>query len=121
MSVVRFVTCLLLLFVLACNKKQPGPLPFDASQLVPLLVDLQLAESLLIEIPVPLRDSMQTVYEDRLLAEHGFLKADFDSLMWLVRSEPLWIVEVFTALSDSLAIREAGAGRQPAIYAPKED
>ena len=47
-----------------------GPPPVDMNRLAPMLTDLQVAESLMTEMPVVLRDSMREVYYDRVLEDH---------------------------------------------------
>jgi hypothetical protein len=61
-----------------------------------VVADLHLAQSLVNEVPIAVRDSMQTIYYDSTLAEHGLTRAEFDSLMWIVRREPAWIDSVYT-------------------------
>lgn len=119
----RFLFEFVLFFCLfsACQTDSTGPVPVDTTELVPLLVELQLAESLSTEIPVQLRDSMRLVYISRVLEDHQTSQAQLDSLLWIVRSEPVWIVEVFTAVSDSLAIRELGKPEEASVVEDKED
>ena len=86
----------LVLILAGCADVDPGPPPVDLDRLSETLAELQLAESLAAEVPVILRDSMQSVYYDSVLAEHGYTRETFDSLMWIVRSEPVWIDSLYT-------------------------
>lgn len=115
---VSILISLLLCLPYGCQTDKVGPLPIDTSQLIPLLVDLHLAESLVIEVPVQIRDSVQAVYIEKILEEHQISQATLDSLMWIVRSEPEWIAEVFTAVSDSLAIQEV-VKKEKEVLEPK--
>ncbi len=111
---------LLICLAFSCKTDKVGPLPFDASALIPLLVDLHLAESLVIEVPIQIRDSVQAVYIEKVLQEHQTSQARLDSLMWIIRSEPTWVLEVFTAVSDSLAIREI-VKKEKEVLEPKDE
>ncbi|PPK88110.1 hypothetical protein CLV84_1074 [Neolewinella xylanilytica] len=93
----RLRTLLLPLVLTAgCANVIPGPPPVDVDRLAQTIAELQLAESLVTEVPVIIRDSMQTVYYESILADHGFTPEEFDSVMWIIRSEPIWIDSVYT-------------------------
>lgn len=113
MSRFPFVLLLLPLLLVGCTPDSIGPAPVDVERLALTLVDLQLAEALKSEIPAVLRDSMQTVYEDNVLADHEFTRASFDSTMWIIRKEPEWINEVFSRVNDEIARLGAEEKRTP--------
>ena len=94
----RYLTvCLFaLLFTGACANVIPGPPPVDTAQLAQVLAELHLAESLVAEVPVVVRDSIQSVYYEAVLADYGYTRAEFDSIMWIIRSEPIWIDSLYT-------------------------
>ena len=71
-----------------------------------MVADLQLAEAITAEIPVLLRDSMREVYFDRTLAENGTTRAEFDSLLWIIRQEPAWIDSLYTQVGEELSRRQ---------------
>lgn len=111
----KFHSLLILCSVLltGCKPDVLGPAPIDVEKVSLVLTELQIAESLKAEVPSKLRDSMQTVYQDNVLADHGLTRASFDSLMWIVRKEPEWVVEVFTLVNDNLARINADEKRIP--------
>jgi hypothetical protein len=86
----------LALLCCGCAESGPGPPPVDAPFLAQVVADLHLAQSLINEVPIAVRDSMQAAYYDSTLAEHGLTRAEFDSLMWIVRREPAWVDSVYT-------------------------
>ena len=96
-----------LLFLLGlttgCASLDPGPPPVDTNALAQLVADLQLGQSLVSEIPIVIRDSMQAVYYEAILADHGYDRQSFDSVMWLVRQEPAWIDTVYTRAGEIIA------------------
>lgn len=100
-----FISALFLLTT--CASPDAGECPVDLVELAPLVADLQLAEALATEIPVPVRDSMREVYFDNILAEYGTDRRAFDSLTWIVRSEPAWVNELYTKVGVVLAKEEA--------------
>ena len=85
-----------LLLTTACAKLGPGPPPVDADFLAEVIADLHLAQALSDQVPVVLRDSMEVVYFDKVLADYDLTRPEFDSLMWIVRREPAWIDTVYT-------------------------
>ncbi|TXF91289.1 DUF4296 domain-containing protein [Neolewinella aurantiaca] len=100
-----------LLFVLtliltACTSPDVGDCPVDLDVITPVMTDLHLAEALSTEIPVLVRDSMQEVYYNKVLEDHGFSRTSFDSLMWIVRKEPAWVDSLYTRIGVSLARME---------------
>lgn len=68
-------------------------------RLAGVLADLQVAEAMSVEIPVIVRDSVREVYYDRVLADHDYTRASFDSLSWIVRQEPAWIDSLYNKVS----------------------
>lgn len=96
---------LLALFCLAvgCAESGPGEPPVDTPLMGRVVADMHLAESVLGEVPILIRDSMRDVYYDNTLAEHDLSRAEFDSLMWIVRSEPAWIDSVYTLAGEHLS------------------
>ncbi|OAV46170.1 DUF4296 domain-containing protein [Lewinella sp. 4G2] len=95
----------LLFLATACTTDTPGPIPVDADRLVPMLAEMHLAESLVTEVPVVLRDSMREVFYDGVLSEHGSTQEEFDSLMWIVRQEPAWVDSLYVRAGAYLAER----------------
>ena len=92
----RLLPFLLLICLSRCADVDPGPPPVDTDRLSRTLADLQLAEALVSEVPVILRDSMQALYYESVLEEYGYTRESFDSVMWIIRSEPVWIDSIYT-------------------------
>lgn len=103
---------LLALVLGSCTPDKIGPPPVDVELLVPVLADLQVAESLMIEVPAPLRDSMREVYYEAVLDDYQLSKERFDSLLLIVRREPEWVSVVYSGVSDELSKREAESRRE---------
>ena len=95
----------LTLALAACADFNPGPPPVDVGAFGALIAELQLAEAAAAEVPVLVRDSMQAVFFDSVLADHGYSRAEFDSIMWQIRAEPLWIDSVYTRAGEIVARR----------------
>lgn len=96
-----------LLALVSCAQAEPGPPPAEVQNLIPVLADLHLLEALVDELPLDLRDSTRATWYDKALADHDLQFAEFDSLMWVLRSEPDWMAEVYTKVQEELAVREA--------------
>ena len=86
-----------------CANVNPGPPPVDTARLARVIADLNLSEGLVAEVPVIVRDSMQAVYFDRVLGQHGLTRDQFDSILWIVRREPAWIDSVYTRAGELVA------------------
>jgi hypothetical protein len=41
------------------------------------------------------RDSIREVYYDRVLADHDYNRASYDSITWILRQEPVWIDSLY--------------------------
>ncbi|SEP96542.1 hypothetical protein [Neolewinella agarilytica] len=105
----KLTTLLLFLIILAsCAEPGAGEPPVNIRELAPVVADLQLAEAITAEIPVLVRDSMREVYYDRTLAENDISRAEFDSLLWIVRQEPAWVDSLYTQVGEILSRRQAG-------------
>lgn len=103
---VRALVLFLLLLPAGCTSPDAGPCPVDLGRLAPILTDLHLAQGLSPEIPTLRRDSIDRVYEARILADYGMRKRTFDSLMFIVRREPVWIDSLYGRVGTLLARRE---------------
>ncbi|MEL7377136.1 MAG: DUF4296 domain-containing protein [Bacteroidota bacterium] len=99
--------CFLVLALGSCAQAGPGSPPAEVQDLVPVLADLHLLEAMIDELPLALRDSTRQIWYDNTLADHNMTFAEFDSLTWVLRSEPEWLTEVYTKVGEELAVREA--------------
>lgn len=105
----RLITLFSFTLILAsCAQSGAGEPPVNIRELAPLVADLQLAEAITAEIPVLVRDSMRQVYFDRTLAENETSRAEFDSLLWIVRQEPAWVDSLYTQVGEILSRRQVG-------------
>ncbi len=110
-----FCLVLLLLLTIACGTSA-GEVPLDKERLAAALADLHLAEGLIQDSPFQFRDSLKGGYYEHVLADHGMTVTELDSLMWIVRSDPRYIEQVYEAVNNRLnldeATKEIGAGVQ---------
>ena len=75
----------------------------EVHEITPVIAEMQLAEALTGEVPVVVRDSMREVYMQSILKEHGLNQEEFDSIMWLVRQEPIWIDSVYSKAGEIIS------------------
>ncbi|MGB3548173.1 MAG: DUF4296 domain-containing protein [Saprospiraceae bacterium] len=97
---------LLLLVTAACGRSA-GEVPLDKDRLAAALADLHLAEGLIQDSPFAFRDSLKEGYYEHVLADHGMTPVELDSLMWIVRSDPRYIEQVYEAVNNRLNLNEA--------------
>lgn len=100
-----WLACLGLL--ISCAEPDAGPTPAEVQELAPLLADLHLLEAMINELPVGLRDSIRQDWYRQTLDDHQMSFATFDSLSWLMRSEPEWIEHTYRDVQEELARRAA--------------
>ncbi len=99
-----FLLPLVFFIFFACADPGPGLPPEEIDRLVPVITELQLAEALSSEIPSIVRDSMRDVLYDKVLADHGLDRPTFDSLLWKVRAEPVWVDSLYAKVGDKLSL-----------------
>ena len=92
-----------LLALTTCASPNAGDCPVDLDLMVPVMTELHLAEALAKETPGPLQDSMQQVYFDNVLDDHALSREHFDSMMWIIRQEPIWVDSLYTRVNTALA------------------
>lgn len=98
----RFLPLLLFLGLLSCAEPGPGAPPAEVKSLAPVVAELQMAEALTGEIPVLVRDSLRNLMYDSVLADHNLDRPTFDSLLWIVRAEPIWVDSLYTKVGELL-------------------
>jgi hypothetical protein len=86
-----------------CAQRDADPPPFDVARVARVVADLHVAQSLINEIPLAVRDSMQAIYYDSTLAQYELTRPEFDSLMFVVRQEPAWVDSVYTRAGEIVA------------------
>ncbi len=106
------ILCFVFLLFQACSDSVPGEPPVDLDALAPLVADMQLAEGLATEVPIIVRDSMREVYFERTLSAYGSNRAEFDSLLWLVRQEPRWVDSLYSRVGVIITRQQAEMGTE---------
>ncbi|MCP9234799.1 DUF4296 domain-containing protein [Lewinella sp. JB7] len=86
--------------LIGCANVNPGPPPVDTARMSLVLADLHVTQALSGEVPVLVRDSMEAVFYDAVLADHGLTRQEFDSIMWILRQEPVWIDSVYSKAGE---------------------
>ena len=87
----RTFLLILMLPLAACTSPGPGECPVGLTT----------------EIPVLVKDSIQEIYFEKVLEDYQLSRAEFDSLMWIIRSEPVWVDSLYTRIGETLARLEA--------------
>ena len=84
---------LLMLLVSGCEEEQV--LPIEKEILVPVLMDIHVAEVALQQVGKLNRDSMQEVYFGQVFDIHQVRKEDFESTIELMRRDPVLLREIY--------------------------
>lgn len=102
----RLTLLCFLLSLTACTNPKAGDCPVDLDRMAPLMTELHLAEALATEVPALVKDSMQKVYFNKVLEDYQLSRESFDSLMWIVRQEPVWVDSLYARVGVALARME---------------
>ena len=89
----RSLSLIVLLFLAGCEEEQT--LPIEKETLVPVLMDIHLAEVALQQVGKLSRDSVQEVYFGQVFAIHDVQKEDFDKTVEIMRRDPLLLQEIY--------------------------
>ncbi|NET34299.1 MAG: DUF4296 domain-containing protein [Cyanothece sp. SIO1E1] len=105
---ITFRTSFLLLIgfgVLACKPEEPK-LPIAEDALVPILKDMQLAESIIQQQTFNIQDSLVERYYKVIYKTHDVQKQDIDSTLAILRREPAIMDRVYTKVLEELSKEE---------------
>lgn len=94
-----------LLGMLACQPRDPE-LPIAEETLVPMLKDIQLAESMIKEQNYLIQDSLIDSYYGIICRTYDVKQADLDSTLAILRREPAMMDKVYTKVLEVLAKEE---------------
>jgi len=108
----KFALCAL--FVLFClfgcyqNPISTEPLPIPTEKLVPLLVDVHLAESVLIDIPIgAVRDSAAAEVYAKVLALHKIDSSEYENTQRILTKNPQLMATIHEQVLLSLQKKSA--------------
>lgn len=101
------ICCFLLLGigVLACKLEEPT-LPIPEEALVPILKDIQLAESIVQQQSFNIQDSLVERYYNVIYRTHNIQAEDLDSTLAILRKEPAIMDRVYTKVLEELSKEE---------------
>lgn len=97
------------ILVLASCKKEEVPLPLSEEQMIDILIDMHIAESMIEKLPVLDRDTVGNVYYRMIYRQHGVSEADFDESMNILREDPERLDEIYSKILEELNVLEATA------------
>lgn len=93
------------LFLLSCQPAEPV-LPIDEEKLVPILKDMQLAESIITQQNYIIKDSLIRTYYGIIYRTYEIKKEDLDSSLAILRREPAMMDRVYTKVLEELSKEE---------------
>ncbi len=93
------------LFILACQPAEPV-LPIEEEKLVPILKDIQLAESIIQQQNYIIKDSLIQTYYGIICRTYEVKKEDLDSSLAILRREPAMMDRVYTKVLEVLSKEE---------------
>lgn len=105
MKNIKGLSLIFLLGMLACQPKDPV-LPIAEEKLVPMLKDIQLAESIIKEQNYLLQDSLIATYYGIICRTYDVKQADLDSTLAILRRQPALMDKVYTKVLEVLSKEE---------------
>lgn len=94
--------------LLACNKDM-AEMPIDRDKLIPILVDVHLAEAAMQEVPSEKRDSLGKAYYKKVFSIHKVTEADFNKSLFIIRQDPDELEAIYKEVIANLEKREEAA------------
>ena len=70
------------------------------------MTEIHLAEALAFQAPAQVKDSMQELYFNKVLEDYQLSRESFDSMIWIVRQEPVWVDSLYSRIGVTLAKME---------------
>ncbi len=95
-----------LLLLAACSEEEI-PIPLSEEQMIDILIDMHIAESMIEKLPVSDRDTVGNVYYRMIYRQHGVNQTDFDESMGVLREDPERLNEIYSQILEELNILEA--------------
>jgi len=96
---------MLLLGVLSCQKKRTV-LPISEETLVPILKDIQIAESIIQQQNYIIKDSLTERYYGVIYRTYDIDPSDLDSTLAILRKDPAMMDKIYTKVLEELSKEE---------------
>lgn len=103
----KSLASLLLVWLAVACKPPPPELPLEEATLVRLLSDLHLAESIVQEADFQARDSLTEIYYDRVALHYELERSELDSLLQLIRNQPVLMEKLYRQVYEGISARDA--------------
>jgi hypothetical protein len=92
---------LLLLCMFAC-KEEERPLPLPEEDLIPVLIDIHIAEAALQNLRGDTRDSMANIYYSQISTIHDVERSVIDTCLEIMRAQPIMLEKIYNAGMDTI-------------------
>ena len=92
---------LLLLITFAC-KTEERPLPLSKEELIPVLIDIHIAEAALQNLRGNTKDSMANLYYDQICAIHEVERSVIDTCLEIMRTQPIRLEDIYVDGMDTI-------------------
>ena len=103
----RKIILIYISFILFSCVEKEKPLPMEEEVLIPLLVDVHIAEAALQNVSKIYKDSMADIYYDQLAEMHKISREELNETVLLMRTSPEKLNEIYTKVVEELGKREA--------------
>lgn len=88
--------------VLACSGNKDGTPLIEESKLVPLLVDVHIAEAVIQDAPVAAKDSVAEYWYTYIFKQHKVEKASFEATMKAFRKDPKRMEKLYAKVQEAM-------------------
>lgn len=106
-SAVEMILFTCLVCFLSCARKEVIPIPLSEEQLVDIMIDIHLVESMIERLPVLDRDTVGGVYYRMIFRDHNVTKEEFDESISVLREDPERLDVIYVEVMEKLNVLEA--------------
>lgn len=98
----QIIFILVAIFIAVGCEEAPTPLPLSEEELIPVLIDIHVAEAALQNLRGETKDSMANVYYDQICTIHRVDRALLDSTLNMLRNRPEQMQEIYVKAMEEI-------------------
>jgi len=98
----RHIILLLALFIAVSCEEEQAPLPLSEDTLIPVLIDIHVAEAALQNLRGNTKDSMANVYYDQICTIHKVDRALLDTTLSMLRNRPEQMQDIYVKAMEEI-------------------
>ena len=105
-----FLLLICITFLFSC-KEEEIPLPISEEQLIPILVDVHIAEAAVQNVRYEIKDSISDIYYEQIFTIHKVEEKDFYETMDHLKRDAIKLEAIYAQVLEELSKKEAKSGK----------